>query len=466
MADPISAIGLAQQCYDLAKAIYDYVQAVKDAPAERLILSSEMQNIADLIQLFVNLGVPGTRRDGGMSPLPGEISGPMDRMAKRMDEIRQKLGVPDDAVSGGGGQPEQQLTSPVQSSSGWRDRWRRKAREVESKGHEMKFNLKWPFEKEEVIGHLNALERDKTFMTLYLQGNDYMLSRTTQSGVESLQGTTSEILSSVKATQRQVGIITDAHFDQKTRRVLDWLSDLDFAARQRQLCTERSIQEATGEWFLSSQQIRTWLSGDDRLVYATGVAGSGKTMLASITIDHLRKSSPGKPVAFVFFDQNSQREYGHEAVMSSILRQFLQVDGKVPSDLVQSYDAKHASGDPPDPEDVIQALKTHVARRERLFIVLDALDEFSSLPSARSALLEEILPLSEHGSVYILVTARTGHPTHATLESLEAILVKAHTDDVRRYLEPRMDFLPAFISSSIPRRTLVVDGICAKVQDM
>lgn len=451
MADPISALGLAQQCFDLAKAIYDYVQAVRDAPAERLVLSSEMQNVAELIQLLINLGVPGTRAQDDAALLPGEIAGPMQRMKTRMAGIRNTLDLD--------GEVQAAVGLPSSSSREWRDRMRRKA-------HEVRQNLTWPFDKDEIVGHLNALERDKTFMMLYLQGNDYMLSQTTQRDVSALKDSSAEMLRSVQITERRVNVLADHHLDERTMAILRWLSGLDFAPRQRQLCAQRRHQEATGVWFLDTPQVRAWLEGAERLLCASGVAGSGKTMLASITVEHISTRLPNVPLAFVFFEHKSQREYGRTAVLAAILRGFLQSEGKVPSDLAKLYDARYHSGDPPEPEEVMEALATFVRRREKVFIVLDALDESSSGSSARHEVLSDILRLCEYGAVYVLVTIRAGHSSHEKFESLAAVAVRADAGDVRRYLLPRMTYMPALIRQDETLKRQVVDGICAKVQDV
>lgn len=453
--DPISAIGLAQQCYGFAKVIYDYAQAVKSASSERRLLSAEMQNIANLVQLLIDLKVPGTNARDDAAKLPGEIRGPMDRMARRMRDICAKLGVKPDKLDTSTAEPASPLVGSPTPGSRHRF-WRGST----SKMHKLKTDLKWPlFLKDEVLEHLNGLERDKTFMTLFLQSNNYMLTQDLQDGVVDVKEGMNDI-------RHGLSVLLEHSWDSKTDDVLGWLSDLDFASRQRELCAEREIQEATGQWFLASPQFRAWIAGTKQLVFASGVAGSGKTMLASIAIQNILAEKSNATIAFVFFDHKFQREHGKAAILANILKQFLQVDGVIPTDLAQSHEKKHRSGEPPELELILKVLGTWIGRKDNIYIVLDALDEFSARHHDRSSLLDTIFHIAELGNVHILITSRPDSTTHPKLDSMEPITILAQPEDVRRYLEPRMIFMPQLLRRNTELQNFVIDGICEKVQDM
>ena len=91
--------------------------------------------------------------------------------------------------------------------------------------------------------------------------------------------------------------------ESKRQRILDWFSPLNFFKTQQDVFKKR--QEDTGLWFIESQQFQDWLTGPTETLCCVGIresskrsltchvmlrstAGAGKSVLASVVVDHLR----------------------------------------------------------------------------------------------------------------------------------------------------------------------------------
>lgn len=69
--------------------------------------------------------------------------------------------------------------------------------------------------------------------------------------------------------------VNDALVSQKVKAVIDWLTPLNFLARQETIIRDRS--KGTGAWFLESEAFETWRTGDDMVMWCPGIPGAGKT---------------------------------------------------------------------------------------------------------------------------------------------------------------------------------------------
>ena len=76
-----------------------------------------------------------------------------------------------------------------------------------------------------------------------------------------------------------------SHDHQKDRRLLDWLSPLNFPAQQSEFFNRR--QEGSGQWLLEHDHFKKWVATSKDTLFCPGPPGAGKTILASIVVDHL-----------------------------------------------------------------------------------------------------------------------------------------------------------------------------------
>ncbi|KAJ7181444.1 hypothetical protein C8R43DRAFT_869449, partial [Mycena crocata] len=80
----------------------------------------------------------------------------------------------------------------------------------------------------------------------------------------------------------------------------EWITPLNFFQRQDDIFS--SWQPGTGEWLLANTQFQDWKNGCGKILWCRGMPGAGKTVLASMVVDHLRNGvQDGKTCVTIFF---------------------------------------------------------------------------------------------------------------------------------------------------------------------
>ncbi|KAI1131095.1 hypothetical protein F5Y10DRAFT_287848 [Nemania abortiva] len=174
----------------------------------------------------------------------------------------------------------------------------------------------------------------------------------------------------------------DQYFLGQTRReFLEWLSPLDYEAKHEAITEQRLVK--TGEWVIKSEIFKWWQSRDSNLAktfLCHGTRGVGKTFFVSTVIDYLkeaRKTDSSIGVAWVYCD-----DYGEKKTLTdlirSLLRQLIQLrdDMSEPSKcLYKKYSDGHGFLGFPE---AMKLFKSEVERFSRVFVVIDALDEYDN----------------------------------------------------------------------------------------
>ena len=151
--------------------------------------------------------------------------------------------------------------------------------------------------------------------TLALQHDNLGLSRSIQEELFRAQDgihTVNKALEEVKLQQT----------DRDVQDVLDWLSPLKFWAKQIDVFEKRHPE--TGTWLLQHDTFKHWLSGTRKRIFCPGIPGAGKTVLASVIVDHLgmtfRNDNVG--IAYVYCSYNDSNQTAINLV-GSLLHQFI-----------------------------------------------------------------------------------------------------------------------------------------------
>jgi Cdc6-like AAA superfamily ATPase len=235
----------------------------------------------------------------------------------------------------------------------------------------------------------------------------------------------------------------------------NWLTPIDYTPQQHDYIRRR--QPGTGQWLLDSAEFQKWLTADRQTLFCPGIPGAGKTILASMVVDDLcdRFNDATVGIAYLYFNFRRKDEQKVESLFASLLKQLAQkwTSLRTLPDCVKAlYDRYERKGTLPAFDEITTALQSVSALYSRVFIVIDALDEFQS--SDRTKFLIEIFSLQVKSGANILMTSRFmpeiserfGDYIHITLE------VRASSEDVRRYLEGHMNRLPAFVERNLQVR--------------
>ena len=194
----------------------------------------------------------------------------------------------------------------------------------------------------------------------------------------------------------------------------------------------------------------------------------GKTMLASLVIDHLKESlsSGSSGVIYIFCDYRMQQEQTLSGLIASLLKQILQQQQVIPTDLKEACQGYIRAGTRPKLQEMLNMLQTAMESFSRTYVIIDALDELSSQNQVRQNLLKELRGLQDVYRYNLLITSR--HITNLILEFPEPLCleIRASSEDVRRYVYGHMTHLPNCVRTDMGLQESIASSIVAAVDGM
>ncbi|KAJ5157966.1 uncharacterized protein N7500_007617 [Penicillium coprophilum] len=246
--------------------------------------------------------------------------------------------------------------------------------------------------------------------------------------------------------------------------VLDWLSTVDYTLQQSDLLGRR--QEGTGKWLLTSKEYKDWLRTRHATLLCPGIPGAGKTICSAIIVDDLFTRFEDRPdvgIAYIYCNFNRRDEQHAQDLLSSLLRQLSQQKAAVPDAVKDLYKRYHNTPTRPRFDEISKALQLVISLYSDVFIVFDALDECEY--TCRTRLLREIMRVRAGAGANVFATSR---PTeiHDLFKDGDVLEIRAHEDDVRRYLDGNMFRLPGFVSRNRTLQEEIMVVISRHVQGM
>ena len=396
--DPISAIGFAAsiaQLLNTTVVAIQYINNVQDAPKERSRLALE---ISSLLTFLTNLRyrVEEIETRGEWLANANALAvpnGPLDQVRCAVEEVIDKL------------KPAEGLAKSLK-------------------------RLKWPFEKQDVAHFLGQIERAKALIGLALQNDHFELSRAIKEDLFKMS-------SNVVDLANGVDLIRLGHEDGERTTVNDWLSPLDFSFKQQD--TYNSHEDGTGSWFLKSDEFIKWRDGDGSTLWCPGLPGAGKTVLASIVIDHLKKMVQGSDimVMYVYCSYQDQITQTTINLVASLLRQVVQSMDSMPGNVISVFHALSYKNLRPSLPDVVKLLRSCLLDFSSTFVVVDALDEISGAAGNRERLLEVIDSLDS--DIKVMVTSRNTPISNSKGRNITSLEIRASNEDIGRYVDRRLE---------------------------
>ena len=248
--------------------------------------------------------------------------------------------------------------------------------------------------------------------------------------------------------------------DQQARRELcQWLSPLDFPAQQREIYSRH--QHGSGQWLLQSERFKRWLENEGGVLLCPGNPGAGKTVLASIVIDHLwnKVLKDGIGVAYIYCDYLKHGEQTPLNLVGSLLKQLAEQQNPISESLQNYYDRHKRSNTNPDPGLPFEVLKAECDSWSGIYIIIDALDECSEKDATRQIVVKGLLSLQGSKRINILVTSRPIPSILCNFEVWERLEIRADSEDIHRYLLGQMDRFSKRILAEKDLQAKIISGI-------
>ncbi|KAJ5592115.1 hypothetical protein N7537_009019 [Penicillium hordei] len=285
------------------------------------------------------------------------------------------------------------------------------------------------------------------------------------SNVTLLQSFLSAISSqTMTATKQTLEHLNQRQESSEQSGILNWLSDVDYTLQQSDLLARR--QEGTGKWLLASDQYIHWLRTPRATLFCPGMPGAGKTICSAILVDDLTTRFENRPdvgIAYIYCNFNRQDEQKAQDLLLSLLKQLSQRRTAVPDSVRDLYKRYKTTSTRPRFDEISKALHSVVSTYSDVFIVVDALDECES--TCRTRVLGEIMKIQADAGANVLATSR---PTEINdlFKSGNFLEIRAHENDVRRYLDGNMFRLPGFVSRNTALQEEIMTVISRHVQGM
>ena len=175
-------------------------------------------------------------------------------------------------------------------------------------------SLTWPFSEDKTLGLIQALHRHLDIYQTALALDNLNVGRLTLS----------ELRHSKAAQQgRQV------------EALLDWLSPLNMYQKQQDTLSRRHGN--TGSWLLGEPIFQEWVNSErsHRTLWCPGDPGTGKTVMTSIVVDHLIKTTVTDDVrvAYVYCDYKDQAMQTASNLVACLARQLIGTQPRLPQQL-------------------------------------------------------------------------------------------------------------------------------------
>jgi hypothetical protein len=197
----------------------------------------------------------------------------------------------------------------------------------------------------------------------------------------------------------------------------------------------------------------------------TGIPGAGKTILTSIVVDDLIAKigdDENSAIAFLYCNFRRHHEQRADDLLASLLKQLSERKTQLPESVKALYYAPKERRTKPSYDEVLRMLTSTCAQFQRVFIVVDALDECPST----AVLLRELFLLQFKCDINILATSRPIPEIKEKFKSCPHLEISASDQDVRRYLEGHIGNLQSFVQQNQELQKDITTGIAKAVDGM
>ena len=194
-------------------------------------------------------------------------------------------------------------------------------------------------------------------------------------------------------------------------------------------------EKGSGQWFLESEAFLNWRTGKDNPLWCWGIPGAGKTVIASIIVNHLRRARAEDQrrklgIAVVYLKYN-EPDQTLDNVLGSILRQLVQDSDSVPPAMLDLHEHHRGRNTSPNLDEIAKLFNSTLDTYEEVFLVVDGLDECNE--QLRWDLIEQFEPLSP--GLRLFVTSRYLDAIDEELSGFHRYEIKANRADIELFID-------------------------------
>ncbi|KAH8703741.1 ankyrin repeat-containing domain protein [Talaromyces proteolyticus] len=274
-------------------------------------------------------------------------------------------------------------------------------------------------------------------------------ARDMKNEIDMLQNRQEDLLRLNETVSKDVKYLRTQGMNQKHQDILEWLAEADFTNQQSDIIAKR--QKGTGEWMLESNEFKQWFEQENQTLFCPGIPGAGKTVITSVVIQHLDsvfRSDPTVGIAYLYFSLQQPQQHNQTAkMMRSLLRQLVRIPTS--ESLMCLYGHYNSKGTSPSADEVLEVLCSVAASYSRVFIVVDALDEFQGSQEERMVFLSMMFKIQERIGANIFATSRFIKEIENEFRGAIKLMIRAHDIDVQKYIDGRLQKIPLLASKDL-----------------
>jgi hypothetical protein len=173
-----------------------------------------------------------------------------------------------------------------------------------------------------------------------------------------------------------------------------------------------------------------------RIAFHSSLTGR---VLRSIVVNHLEQhfGQDNVAIAYIYCSYKEQEDQTAVNLIGSLLQQLVQGESVISEDITLLYRHHNKKQTRPTLDELSKLLQLEVCRLSRVFIIIDALDECTEINYTRESFLAEIRKLQP--TTHLLITSRHISTIEREFEMAAHVEIRASDEDVRRYLESRIE---------------------------
>ncbi|KAJ7693718.1 ankyrin repeat domain-containing protein [Mycena olivaceomarginata] len=256
--------------------------------------------------------------------------------------------------------------------------------------------------------------------------------------------------------------IWDQMEDTKCRTIIEWLSPLNFFLQQQDISKTR--QQGTGEWLLNDPKFKGWKSNPGQVLWCPGIPGAGKSVLASLVVEHLTDQSMNKNigVACIYFNHKETQVQTLDNLLAGLWRQLIW--DKPLGSAVQLYEQLIRKQTRPSHEDMQELLSSALIWFTQVYFILDGVDEY---PAEWWSQLAKAL--TNLGPVSLLVMSRPHIAPTKLFLNLVTLEIRANDKDILSYVDTQVqesECLSELIADKPELHGEISSKICSSVEGM
>ena len=174
--------------------------------------------------------------------------------------------------------------------------------------------------------------------------------------------------------------------------------------------------------------------------------------MSSMVVDSLQKQfghDAGVAIAYIYCSYQPQQEQRSEDLLSSLLKQLIMRQEEIPTRIKELYESHKDYGTRASIYEITRTLRDTVQIYSKVFIVVDALDEYhASNHEGLKELLSAVFVLQSQGPVNFFATSRHIPEVASQFDSGVTKEIRAQDDDLLQYLDGQ---IPKLLRSTISK---------------